>query len=335
MRTVLVVMTVLVVTALTGWGVLAIYFGDSHTALLQTLLAGGFGLAGGATLIGLWFARWRRRILAIYSVLFAVVLTWWYSIAPSNDRTWMADVARLPYAVIEGERITVHNIRNIRYRTEHDFTVAYYDKTYDLDKLESVDLYAVYWMGPAIAHTIISFGFGGQDYLAVSVEARKQQGEGYSTIKGFFRQYELIYVVADEQDVIRLRTNYRKHPPEDVYRYTLQGSPEIARNFFLEYMRTINALKKHPRFYNTLTSNCTNVIWMHAQVNPQRIPFSWKVLASGYAPEYLYEMGRLDTSLPLTELTRRGYVNPLAQALDAEADFSQRIRTAPPTPGKH
>lgn len=332
MRKVLAILTMLVLMALTGWAVLAIYYGNSHTSLLQTVLAGGFGVAGGAALVGLWFARWRRPVLATYSVLFAVVLAWWLSIEPSNDRTWTLETARLPYAVIDGDRLTMHNIRNTTYRTAHDFTVAYYDKTYDLAQLDSVDLYAVYWMGPAIAHTIISFGFGGQDYLAVSIEARKEQGEGYSTIKGFFRQYELIYVVADERDVIGLRTKYRKNPPEDVYRYALQVSPGMARSFFLEYMRAINDLKAHPRFYNTLTSNCTNVIWMHAQVNPQRIPFSWKVLASGYAPEYLYEMGRLDTSVPFAELTQRGYVNPRAQAPGDGADFSQRIRAAQSTP---
>jgi hypothetical protein len=265
-------------------------------------------------------------------MLFALVLGWWFNIAPSNERVWQADATVLPYATIEGDRVTVHNIRNSSYRSENDYTLAYYDKSYDLSKLDSVDLFAVYWMGPAIAHTIISFGFDGQDYLAVSIEARKEQGEGYSSIKGFFRQYELIYVVADERDVIRLRANYRKDPPEDVYRYRLQGPPENARRFFLEYMTTINEVKAHPRFYNTLTANCTNVIWMHAQVNPGHIPFSWKVLASGYAPEYLYDMGRLDTTISFAELTRRAYVNPVAQALGDVADFSQRIRAWHPPP---
>ena len=165
-----------------------------------------------------------------------------------------------------------------------------------------------------------------------TIEARKELGEGYSTIKGFFRQYEPLPIVADERDVIRLRTNFRKNPPEDVYRYRLQGSPELARQFFLEYVKTINEEKDHPSFYNTLTANCTNVIWMHAQVNPDRVPFSWKMLASGYAPEYLYDMGRLDTSVPFAELTQQGYVNPEAQALGDAPDFSQRIRAGQLTP---
>jgi len=318
----------LFVVGLSGWGVLAIYYGDSATSNWQTVLAVLFGLAGAATSTGLFVHGWRLRAVAGFSILFIAVLVWWFSIAPSNDRVWQTDVSRLAYATIEGDRVTVHNVRNFRYRTETDSTPAWYDKTYDLSKLESVDLFAVYWMGPAIAHTILSFGFGGNDYLAVSIEARKEADEGYSAIKGFFRQYELIYIVADESDVIRLRTDYRNDPPEDVYRFRLKGGPEIGRQFFLEYMATINDLRIRPRFYNTLLANCTNLIWMHAQFNPDRVPFSWKILASGYGPEYLYDMGRLDTSVPFAELQKRGYVNPIARQLGDDPAFSQKIRSA-------
>lgn len=321
--------------ALTGWGVLAIYYGDSHAGGLRTALAALFGVAGFAALIGMFIGRWRVRVLGVFLALFTAVLVWWFGITPSNDRDWQPDVARLPYATIEGDLVTVHNIRNFAYRTETDYTPAYYTKTYDLRDLDSVDLYAIYWMGPAIAHTIVSFGFGGKDYLAVSIEARKEKNEGYSSIKGFFRQYELIYVAADERDVVRLRTNYRNDPPEDVYLYRVQGSPEVARRFFLDYIDTINELTNHPRFYNTLTANCTNVIWLHARVNPGHVPFSWKILASGYVPEYLYSMGRLGTAVPFDELRQRGHINRVARAADDAPDFSRKIRaglpeTAPP-----
>jgi len=320
------ILLALAVTAATFWASLALYFGDSAASSLRTGLAALFAVAGLATVVAVFVPRRRVPFLGGFSLLFAAVLAWWFSIAPSNDREWQPDVARLPYATIDGERVTVHNVRNFTYRTETDYTPAYYTRTYDLAKLDSVDLYSVYWMGPAIAHTFLSFGFGGSDYLAVSIEARKELGEGYSSIKGFFRQYELIYIVADERDVVRLRTNYRKDPPEEVYRYRLPGPPENARRLFLEYVKNINAIKDHPRFYNTLTANCTDVIWMHAHVNPGRIPFSWKILASGYAPQYLYESGRLDTSVPFEELRRRGYVNPVARAIGDVPNFSQRIR---------
>jgi len=270
--------------------------------------------------------------VSAFLALFVVVLLWWFNLAPSNDRVWQADVALLPYATITGDLVTVHNIRNLQYRSETDFTPAYYTRTYDLRQLDSVDLYAVYWMGPAIAHTIISFGFGGKDHLAVSIEARKERGEAYSSIKGFFRQYELIYIVADERDVIRLRTNYRKDPPEDVYLYGIKGSPESARKFFLDYLKSINELVDRPQFYNTLTENCTNVIWLHTLVNAGHVPFSWKILVSGYLPQYLYDMGRLDTSMPFAELEQRGHINQRARAADQSPDFSRLIRTGLPEP---
>lgn len=317
---------VIALVSVTLWGSLAILYGDSGMSSLQMMLSLVFAVAGLTAIVGVFLRRWRLRTLGSFSLMFVVVLLWWFNISPSNDRVWQPDLARLSYATSEGDLITVHNIRNFSYRSETDFTPAYYSKTYDLSKLDSVDLFAVYWMGPAIAHTIVSFGFSGQDYLAVSIEARKERGEGYSTIKGFLRQYELIYIVADERDVIRLRTNFRKDPPEEVYRYRLQGPPENGRRFFLDYMQSVNEVKQHPRFYNTLMANCTNMIWVHSQTNPGRIPFSWKILASGYAPEHLYEMGRLDTSVSFDELKKRGHVNPVAQALDDTADFSKRIR---------
>jgi hypothetical protein len=220
----------------------------------------------------------------------------------------------------------VHNIRNFDYRSETDFTARYYDRSFDLRELDSVDLAAVYWMGPHIAHIFLSFGFAGRDYLGISIEARKPAGEGFSTIKGFFRQYELYYVVADERDVIRLRTNYRKDPPEEVHLYRLRGERADARRLFVSYLEKINSLKQQPEFYNSLTTNCTTNIWLQSRVNPDHLPFSWKILISGHVPEYLYESGRLDTSVPFAELQRRSIVNERAHAADQAADFSQRIR---------
>ena len=280
-------------------------------------------------LIALGFHRWRWHAIAIYFALFALVVVWWRNIEPSNDRDWQTDVAVLPYATIEGDVVTVHNIRNFDYRSETDYTPAYYDKRFDLRQLEGADLVAVYWMGPAIAHIFVSFAFAGGDHLAISIETRKEKGEGYSTLKGFFRQYELYYVVADERDVIRLRTNYRNDPPEDVYVYRLQGPLENVRRVFLQYINKINDLQIHPEFYNTLTTNCTTGIWLHTLVNPEHLPFSWKILASGYVPEYAYEAGRLDKGLPFSELKRRAHVNVRAKAANGATDFSRLIREAP------
>jgi len=311
-----------ILAAITGWEILFVYCSNLPEGF-RLPAAIGIGLvSAGVLLIG----RLKTRSLLIFLAVFAVLLFWFFSIPASNDRDWLPDLARLSWAEIDGDFITVHNIRNCDYRSETDFTVAYYDRRFDLRQLKSVDVVAVYWMGPAIAHILLSFGFEDGAYLAVSIEARKEKGEGYSTVKGFFRQYELYYVVADERDVIRLRTNYRKDPPEDVFVYRLQGPIENGRRLFLAYMEKLNSLKARPEFYNSLTTNCTTNIWTNTHVNPDRIPLSWKILMSGYVPDYLYETGRLDNKLPFFDLKRRAHVNARARAADTAADFSQRIR---------
>ena len=321
---------ILTLIGTTLWAALIIYWGDSQSSLTQTVIAVAFGLFGLLTLCGLGFVQWRKRLLISYTVLFLMMVGWWYfAINPSNDRNWQAEFAKLPDATINGDLVTLHNIRNFDYRSEFDFTPAYYDKTYDLNQLEGVDLFSVYWMGPAIAHTIMSFNFGNQGYLAVSIEARKEQNEAYSTLKGFFQQYELIYIVADERDVVRLRTNYRKDPPEQVYLYRNKPNPKSktnTRRLFLEYLKKINALYEKPTFYNTLLDNCTTAIWLNTRINPEHLPFSWKILLSGYVPEYLYESGRLDNSIPFAQLQQQAHINAAAQAADQSPDFSQRIR---------
>jgi Domain of unknown function (DUF4105) len=314
-----------------AWCVLATLRAPVGAPLVREGLAALFGLIALGALIGLFATRWRRRALGAFLAALITFAIGWSRIQPSNDRTFRAEEAVLAYADVEGDRVTVHNIRNFQYRTETDFTPAYYDKTFDLSKLDSVDLGAIYWMGPDIAHIMLSFGFAGQDYLAISIEARKEQGEGYSTIDGFFRHYELFYVVADERDAIGVRALYRNDPPEDVYLYRVNGAPDAARRLFLEYLRQINSLRERPQFYNTLTTNCTSTIWMNARVNPRHVPLSWKILVSGHVPEYLYEQGRLDTSLPFEELRRRGHINERAREAGPTApDFSQRIREGLP-----
>ena len=317
----------LAVVASGGWGVLALAVSGPPSPTLRIALAAGFGVAALAALASLVLRRWRG--LALYGMAFAAALAWYFNLAPSNDRDWVTENAVLPRATVAGKLITVHNIRNFSYRSETDFTLAYYDKRFDLDQLVGVDLVAVYWMGPHIAHVMLSFAFAGGDQLAISIEARKEKGEGYSTINGFFRQYELYYVVADERDVIGLRTNVRNDPPEQVYIYPLRGGIDEARRLFMAYIGQINALAAKPAFYNSLTTNCTTNIWLHGQVNPQYVPFSWKILASGHVPEYLHEQGRLaGEEWPFAELQRHAFANGRAQAAGISADFSRVIRDA-------
>jgi len=319
----------MVVILMSGWGALAVYYSDTFADWLRKALAAGFLLA---TSLAFIFLPNRKRTLIGFLLVFAVIAAWWMNIPASNRRQWQPDVAVLPYADIQGDLVTIHNIRNIQYRTETVYDVRHYDKTFDLNRLDAVDLLAVYWMGDAIAHVMISFGFQEQDFVAFSIETRKQKGEGYSTIKGFFKQYELIYVVGDERDLVRVRTDYRD-PPEDVYLYRLKMPRENARKFFMEYIRQINTMKETPEWYNTLTTNCTTNVVRHVRAFGGRAKYNWKVLLSGYAPQYAYELGALDASLPFEELRKRSYINPKAHTIGNDPDFSRKIREGLPRPG--
>lgn len=316
---------------LATWSALAAWFGPYASAAGACVIGAAGLLAAGAIALG----RDARLPLAVFVPIFLLFLVAWSRIEPSNDRPWQPDVARLPRATIDGDLVTIHDIRDFDYRTETDYTPRYYDKTFDLRELDEVDLISVYWMGDAIAHVMVSFGFAGRDYVTISIETRKEIGESYDTIRGFFRQYELIYVVGDDRDLIRLRTSYRKNPVEDVYVYRTAVSLSNARRLFLDYLREINSLYEKPEFYNTGTTNCTTNVWRHTKVNPGPHAFSWKILLSGYAAEYVYGLGMLDTSMPFEALRKVSHVNPAAQAADGAADFSQRIRAGLPRPPRH
>jgi len=310
---------------LTLWAAAALYF-DVRVSWLRVPLAAAYLVA----VVAVWWLS-KRRVVAVVASFgaFGLVLGWWFTLAPSNKRNWQPDVAVLPYADITGNQITIHNIRNCDYRTETDYEVRHYDKTFDLTQLRSVDLYLVYWGSPNIAHTMVSFGFEGGDYVCISIETRKEKGEFYSALKGFFRQFELTYVIADERDLVRLRTNYRQG--EEVYLYRLDASPQAKRGLFLSYLERANSLRDHPEWYNALTGNCTTNIRVQAdEARGHRSPWDWRILANGHGDELLYERGRIATNLPFAELKQRSHINALARAADADPRFSQRIREGLP-----
>jgi hypothetical protein len=268
-----------------------------------------------------------RRTLLGFLAICALVIGWWLLMPPSNNRNWQPDVALLPWGEIQGNRVTLHNIRNCDYRSETDYTVRHYDKTYDLARLKSVDLFLVHWGSPYIAHTMLSFGFEGEGNVCISIETRRQIGQGYSTLKGLFRQFELTSVVADERDLIGLRTNYRG---EQVYLYPLKTSEDFARKVFLNYLWKINELRERPEWYNALTGNCTTGMrGRTAPYNPDG-SFDWRIIVNGYLDEMLYERRRIDTSLPFPDLKRRSLINQRAQGRDKSPDFSRLIRAGLP-----
>jgi hypothetical protein len=316
----------LVLGVATLWATAALGI-DVRIAWLRLPLALVYGLG----ILAAWIWVLRPWKLVFTAAGFLIVLFWWFSLQPSNNRDWQPDLALLPYADITGNQVVIHNIRNCDYRTETDFTVQHYDRTFNLEALRTVDLYLVTWGSPDIAHTMISFGFTNGEYVCFSIETRKEKGEDYSAVKGLFRQFELTYIIADERDVVRLRTNYRKG--EEACLYRLQVTPEQGRKLFLDYLRRANALREHAEWYNALTDNCTIAIRTQRDA-ADRAPWDWRVLLNGHLDELLYERSTIVTNLPFAELKKISNINAKAKAADQAADFSQQIRKGLPGCGE-
>ena len=320
---------------LTAWSVLAVFFTDLSGGASPRYIAAA--LTAIILIACLFFFRPARYRLVAFAAGFLLVVVWFFSRQPSNTRDWQPDVDRVARIDINGDRVVVHNVRNFDYRSETDFTPAWEDRTYDLSTLKTADYILSYWGSRTIAHGIVSFEFSDGEHLAVSIETRKETSEAYSAVQGFFRQYELIYIFADERDVLRLRTNYRK---EDVYVYRTRVGPDAARRIFMSYADTANQLHDHPEFYNALTGNCVTGIIPHARAgNPDTTAraWSWDILLPGNSARRAYRNGNIDTSMPFEEVEARSHVNLAALAADRDPNFSNKIRVGlpqPPMPAK-
>jgi len=299
---------------------------DGPASLAPALVA-GFALACLAALV---FVRpYGRALLALF-LLFAAVAFWWMRIPPSNDRDWQADVARLPRAQLDGNILTVENVRDFVYRSETDFDARWVTRKYDLSKLEHLDMYFSFWGPTDIAHTIMSWSFAEGPALAISIETRKEVGESYSALLGFFRQYELYYVVARERDVIGVRDRFRD---EHTYLYRLSAPPDVARALLMSYVDEINQIAEHPEWYNAFTGNCTTSIRNRVLSAGGAVPLDWRLFANGHLPELLYERGSIDKSLPFPELVAKSDITERAKAAGDAEDFSQQIRAGLPRMG--
>jgi hypothetical protein len=309
-----------------AWAAGALYF-DLPIAWLRAPLALIYGLA---MLAALFFVKGRWRATGVVAVGFMPVLAWWLMIEPTGDRAWQPDVARRAWADIQGDEITLHDVRNCEYRTETDYTPLWETRVVHLSKLTGVDLGITYWGSPWIAHPIASFQFSDSPPLAFSIETRKAVRQSYSVIAGLYRQYELIYIAADERDVIRLRTNYREG--EDVFLYRTTVSPEHGRALFLAYLDRLNRLHERSEFYNQITDNCTtNIRLANIEAQQGKVPpWNWRMLLNGKSDELLYERGVIDRSLPFAALKEQSLINKKAQAAGASDDFSQLIRVGLP-----
>ena len=314
----------LVHAVLIAWAALAIYYSNLPTAALRL----GFAVAFAAFAVwALWLSR-QRRMSVVFLVMFFGVVGWWLSINPSHDREWRPEVAVMPRAFVDGDRVRLTGVRNFDYRTRNDFTVRYEEREVSLSHLIALDFYVSYFTEGPVGHTFVSFIFDNAPPLAISIETRPEVGEGFAPIASLFKQFELIYVVGDERDVVGVRTNHRREP---VYLYRLNASADDARRLLLVYLTRINELADQPEFYHLLTNSCTINIVRYANAAGRRGRFDIRHLLNGLIDSYLYHSGRIDTTLPFDELRRRSLINEAAQAADGAANFSQRIRASLPT----
>ncbi len=312
-----------------AWGGVALWYrlpGGHAVKTLGMLLWAAIGIAA----VGcLWHGRavWG---LGAFALAFAALLMWWRQIPATNERVWTDDVARMATGSVEGNRVTLHNVRNFDWRSNTDYTPRWETRRYDLERLESVDMIMSYWRGPAIAHMLISFGFDDGSHLVFSVEIRRARGQAFSEIGGFFKQFELSIIAADENDIIRLRTNIRG---EDDYLYRLQVPRAAMRAMFMGYIDQANRLVTTPRFYNTVTVNCTTLVYQMMKHIVGHLPFDYRVLFTGYLPAYVYQVGGLDRRYPLQVLRELGYITERAKLADRSPSFSADIRRGiPPLP---
>jgi uncharacterized protein DUF4105 len=308
---------------LIAWATLAIYYSNLPWAGLRLGLAGAFAAFA---IWALWLSRPRRTIA--FTVLFLGVVVWWIAIPPSHDREWRPEVAVMPRAFIDGDRVRLTGVRNFDYRSRNDFTVRYEEREVLLSHLIGLDFYVSYFMEGPVGHTFLSFVFDNAPPLSISIETRPEVGEGFAPIASMFKQFELIYVVGEERDLVGVRANHRQEP---VYLYRLNASADDARRLLLVYLERINELADRPEFYHLLTNSCTINIVRYANAAGRVGRIDIRHILNGLADSYLYRSGRIDTTLPFDELRRRSLINEAVRAADGAADFSQRIRASLPT----
>jgi hypothetical protein len=303
---------------------LAIYYSNLSSAELRLTLAIAFAAFA---IWALWVSRQRRARLA-FALVFLGVGGWWLSISPSHNRNWRPEVAAMPRAFVDGDRVRLTGVRNFDYRTTDDFAIRYEEREVSLSHLTGLDFYVSYWAEGPVGHTFLSFIFDNAPPLCISIETRPEVGEGFAPIASLFKQFELIYVVGDERDIVGVRTNHRK---ETVHLYRLNTSAEDARRLLLIYLVRINELADQPEFYHLLSNSCTINIIRYANAAGRAGRFDFRHLLNGLIDSYLYHSGRIDTTLDFDELKRRSQINEVAQAADGSPDFSQRIRATLPT----
>ncbi len=316
------------VALVSAWSALALWFRLPGPEWARGVAAGLFAILGAATAVAL-FTRRRWPALAAFALAFGALLIWWSTITPPADGDWAPDVARQTTGTVEGDTLTLSDVREFEWKSDDDFTDRWSKHSYDLSKIKTLDLFLAYWAGPEMAHVIMSFGFEDGDYLAWSVEVRREKNSEFSPIADAFRSHTLVYLATTERDSVRLRSNVRH---EDVRLYRLNTPPEQARALLLQYVAEATALAKHPKFYNSITANCATVVFKIVRAAGGTLPFDWRLIVNGFLPGYLYDQRVVVTTMPLSELMERARITDRAKTADQSPDFSQLIRVGVPSP---
>ena len=321
----------LVVVALApagAWSALALWFRAPAPEWLRAALAAILALlALGAAFFLVFRGRWRP--LALFGMAFVGTLAWWSTIAPPASANFARDVARQTTGRLDGDLLTLSDVRDFDWRSDADFTERWTARTFDLTKLRTLDLFLSYWAGPEMAHVIVSFGFEDGQQIAWSIEVKRGMGGEFSPLADLFKNSPLAIVAASERDVVRVRSNVRG---EDVQLYRLDVYPQTMRALLLQYVRDANALAAQPQFYNSLTTNCTTTVAGLVKAIGKPVPLDWRLVVNGYLPDYLYENDALTKKVSLAELKRLSHIDERAKAANDAPDFSQRIRVGVPGP---
>jgi hypothetical protein len=323
-----VLVSALVIAPIAAWSALALWFRLPAPEAFRAAAAILFAILGLATITAL-FLRRSRIALIVFAIAFGGLLVWWSTIRPPLDGDWAPDVARQTTATVVGDILTLSDVRDFDWRTDNDFTEKWSKRSYDLSKLKTLDLFLAYWAGPEMAHVMMSFGFEGGEFLAWSVEVRRERTSEFSPIADAFKSHTLIYLATTERDSVRLRTNVRG---EDVRLYRLNTPPERARALLLEYAAQSTALAAQPKFYNSIIANCATVVFKIVRAAGGTFPLDWRLVVNGFLPGYLYDQRVVVTTMPLAELMERARVSEKARAADASPDFSRLIRVGVPSP---
>ncbi len=314
------------IVVLSIWGALALGYRAPGSRAVRSSLSALWAALGILCVTAAW-TGWLVAGTCVFAAAQATLWAWWRALSPSNDRDWADDVARTVRGTMEGSRVILHDVRNFEWRTVADYSPRWETRSYRLDRLISLDMIMSYWSSRAIAHTLMSFGFDDGSHVVFSVEIRRERSETFSEVGGFFKEFELIVIAADERDIVRLRTNIRR---ERTYLYRLRMAPPAIRSLFMAYVDEANRLASEPRFYHTLTGNCTIPVFEMVRRIVGPLPWSYRLWLSGYLPEYVYSVGGLDRRHPLEELRRLGYISERGLAAGAGETYSEEIRRGIP-----